>query len=60
LSRVLNPEARQLLETLGARGLRRAVVTNTVSPLAATLLDAARPRIDRLGELLPHLTAVGG
>lgn len=37
----VNPEARGLLETLGARGLRRAVVTNTVSPLAATLLEAA-------------------
>ncbi len=37
----VNPEARALLETLGARGLRRAVVTNTVSPLAATLLEAA-------------------
>lgn len=38
----VNPEARALLETLGARGLGRAVVTNTVSPLAATLLEAAR------------------
>jgi phosphoglycolate phosphatase/AHBA synthesis associated protein len=37
----VNPEARGLLETLGSRGLRRAVVTNTVSPLAATLLEAA-------------------
>jgi phosphoglycolate phosphatase/AHBA synthesis associated protein len=38
----VNPEARGLLETLGAQGLGRAVVTNTVSPLAATLLEAAR------------------
>ncbi len=37
----VNPQARGLLETLGARGLGRAVVTNTVSPLAATLLRAA-------------------
>lgn len=40
----VNPEARGLLETLGARGLGRAVVTNTVSPLAATLLEAAHLR----------------
>ncbi|WP_224362397.1 HAD family hydrolase [Hyalangium versicolor] len=38
----VNPEARPLLESLGARGLRRAVVTNTASPLAATLLESAR------------------
>jgi HAD superfamily hydrolase (TIGR01509 family) len=38
----VNPEARGLLETLGARGLGRAVVTNTVSPLATPLLEAAR------------------
>lgn len=38
----VNPEARGLLEALGARGLRRAVVTNTASALAATLLEAAR------------------
>ncbi|MFL5346565.1 MAG: HAD family hydrolase [Hyalangium sp.] len=37
----VNPEARELLEALGALGLGRAVVTNTVSPLAATLLEAA-------------------
>lgn len=38
----VNPEARGLLEHLGESGLGRAVVTNTVSPLAATLLEAAR------------------
>ncbi len=38
----VNPEARGLLEALGARGLKRAVVTNSVWPLARTLLEAAR------------------
>lgn len=38
----VNPEARGVVETLGALGVKRAVVTNTVSPLAATLLKAAR------------------
>ncbi|AKJ07950.1 phosphoglycolate phosphatase/AHBA synthesis associated protein [Archangium gephyra] len=38
----VNPDARGLLESLAARGLRRAVVTNTVSTLARTLLGAAR------------------
>ncbi|WP_257450816.1 HAD family hydrolase [Archangium lipolyticum] len=37
----VNPDARELLETLAARGLRRAVVTNSVSPLARALLGAA-------------------
>ncbi len=37
----VNPDARELLETLAARGLRRAVVTNSVSPLARSLLGAA-------------------
>jgi HAD superfamily hydrolase (TIGR01509 family) len=36
----VNPEARPLLETLGQRGLRRAVVTNTASTLAPSLLGA--------------------
>ena len=38
----VNPDARELLEALAARGLRRAVVTNTVSVLARSLLEAAR------------------
>jgi phosphoglycolate phosphatase/AHBA synthesis associated protein len=37
----VNPDARGLLEALSARGLRRALVTNTVSALAHSLLDAA-------------------
>ncbi|MDC0712819.1 HAD-IA family hydrolase [Stigmatella sp. ncwal1] len=37
----VNPDARPLLEALGQRGLRRAVVTNTVSTLAPSLLGAA-------------------
>ena len=37
----VNPEARALLETLAARGLKRAVVTNSVLPLASALLSAA-------------------
>ncbi|ADO68811.1 HAD family hydrolase [Stigmatella aurantiaca] len=37
----VNPEARPLLEALGQRGLRRAVVTNTASTLAPSLLGAA-------------------
>jgi len=37
----VNPQARGLLETLGARGLGRAVVTNTVSALATPLLRTA-------------------
>lgn len=36
-----NPDARPLLEGLAARGLRRALVTNTVSPLARVILGAA-------------------
>ncbi|MFY0571868.1 HAD family hydrolase [Archangium lansingense] len=38
----VNPDARELLESLASRGLRRAVVTNTVSALARALLGAAR------------------
>lgn len=38
----VNPDARELLEALASRGLRRAVVTNTVSALARALLGAAR------------------
>jgi phosphoglycolate phosphatase/AHBA synthesis associated protein len=38
----VNPDARGLLEALAARGLRRAVVTNSVSALARALLGAAR------------------
>jgi len=37
----VNPEARELLETLAARGLKRAVVTNSVLPLASAVLSAA-------------------
>lgn len=36
-----NPEAQPLLERLAASKLRCAVVTNTVSPLAAVVLEAA-------------------
>ncbi|MCY1082386.1 HAD family hydrolase [Archangium lansingense] len=38
----VNPDARELLDSLASRGLRRAVVTNTVSALARALLGAAR------------------
>lgn len=38
----VNPDARELLESLAAQGVRRALVTNTVSPLARSLLEAAR------------------
>ncbi|WP_395811073.1 HAD family hydrolase [Archangium minus] len=38
----VNPDARALLEALASRGVRRAVVTNSVSALARTLLGAAR------------------
>jgi HAD superfamily hydrolase (TIGR01509 family) len=37
----VNPDARGLLEALRARGLRRALVTNTVSALARSLLAGA-------------------
>jgi HAD superfamily hydrolase (TIGR01509 family) len=37
----VNPDARGVLETLAARGVRRAVVTNSVSALARALLGAA-------------------
>jgi phosphoglycolate phosphatase/AHBA synthesis associated protein len=37
----VNPDAQGLLEALSARGLRRALVTNTVSALARSLLGAA-------------------
>ena len=38
----VNPEARPVLEALGRRGLKRAVVTNTTTALARALLGAAR------------------
>lgn len=38
----VNPDARELLEALASRGLRRALVTNTVSTLARALLGGAR------------------
>ncbi|HYO52289.1 HAD-IA family hydrolase [Archangium sp.] len=38
----VNPDAHALLEALAARGVRRAVVTNSVSALARALLGAAR------------------
>jgi phosphoglycolate phosphatase/AHBA synthesis associated protein len=38
----VNPEARPVLEALARRGLKRAVVTNTTTPLARALLGAAR------------------
>jgi phosphoglycolate phosphatase/AHBA synthesis associated protein len=44
----VNPAARPLLETLAARGVARAVVTNTAGPLAARILERAR-----LLDLLP-------
>ncbi len=37
----VNPDARGVLEALRARGLKRAVVTNTASPLAFTILRSA-------------------
>ncbi len=37
----VNPEARRVLERLRALGLKRAVVTNTVSPLAFIVLRSA-------------------
>lgn len=37
----VNPDARPLLELLKARGLKRALVTNTVGPLAARILERA-------------------
>ena len=37
----VNPEARGLLDTLAARGVGCAVTTNTVTPLARTLLEGA-------------------
>lgn len=37
----VNPDARGVLEGLQARGLKRAVVTNTASPLAFTILRSA-------------------
>jgi phosphoglycolate phosphatase/AHBA synthesis associated protein len=36
-----NPQAVPLLEQLAGLGIRRAVVTNTVSPLAAVILEGA-------------------
>lgn len=45
-----NPEAARLLERLGALGLRRAVVTNTVFPLAAIILQASG--LDRAFDLV--------
>ncbi len=38
----VDPEARGVLEGLAARGVRVAVVTNTMTPLARDILDAAR------------------
>lgn len=38
----VNPDARPLLEALRARGLKTAVVTNTVGPLAARILAHAQ------------------
>ncbi len=38
----VNPDAHGLLEALRSRGLRRALVTNTVSALARALLGGAR------------------
>jgi phosphoglycolate phosphatase/AHBA synthesis associated protein len=40
----VDPSAAGVLEALAARGLATAVVTNTVSPLAEEILDAARLR----------------
>lgn len=37
----VNPAARPLLELLKARGFKRALVTNTVGPLAARILERA-------------------
>lgn len=37
----VNPDAKPLLELLAARGLKRALVTNTVGPLAARILERA-------------------
>lgn len=54
----VNPDARELLEALAARGLRRAVVTNTVSALARVLLGAARLlelfEVLACADLVPH------
>ena len=37
----VNPDARSVLETLAARGVRRALVTNTVGPLASAIIERA-------------------
>jgi HAD superfamily hydrolase (TIGR01549 family) len=37
----VDPEAAPLLDALGERGLKRAVVTNTVTPLARIVLESA-------------------
>lgn len=37
----VNPDALPVLEAVAARGLRRALVTNTVGPLTARILDRA-------------------
>src|SRR4051812_16103613 len=42
----VNPEARPLLDTLAQKGVKLALVTNTVSPLAVQIL--ARAKLDGL------------
>lgn len=37
----VDPEAEKLLSALGERGLKRALVTNTVGPLAESIVEAA-------------------
>ena len=53
-----NPEAASLLTALTARGIRRGVVTNTVSPLAEQILAASQLRrhFESLScaDLVPH------
>lgn len=44
----VNPDAAPLLESLAARGIARAVVTNTVGPLAAAIIGKSG-----LGDWLP-------
>ncbi len=38
----VNPDAREVLETLASRGVRRALVTNTVGPLASAVIEWAK------------------
>lgn len=38
----VNPEARPLLDLLAGQGVKRALVTNTVGPLAAKILERAQ------------------